>query len=148
MYLYDIWKWASQVALVMPANVGDARDVDLLCVRKIPWISKWQLLQYSCLENTTDKRVWQAAVHWVARLGRDWMTKPPLYLKIGKFILGKTPCHFSQLYLSSRINLCRNALWVEFSPPTTSNLSLKHSLISLFSDTIESLFIPYQRILK
>ena len=25
------------------------------------------------------------------------MTKPPLYLKTGKFVLGKSPCHFSQL---------------------------------------------------
>ena len=126
-----------------PRGILQARVLEWGAIA-FPWIRKWQLLQYSCLENTMGQKSLEATVHGVARLGHDWMTKSPLYLKIGKFVLGKSPCHFSQLYLSSRTNLCRNVLWVEFSPPTTSNLSLKHSLISLF-DTIESIFIPYQR---
>ena len=28
-------------------------------------------LQYSCLENPTDRGAWQAAVHGVARIGHD-----------------------------------------------------------------------------
>ena len=35
-------------------------------------------LQYSCLENPMDRGAWQAAVHAVARVGQDLVTKPPL----------------------------------------------------------------------
>ena len=37
-----------------------------LWVRKIPWRWKWQL-QYSCLENSTDRGAWWATVHRVAK---------------------------------------------------------------------------------
>ena len=33
-------------------------------------------LQYSCLENPTDRGAWQAAVRRVARVGHDLATKP------------------------------------------------------------------------
>ena len=34
-------------------------------------------LQYSCLENSMERRAWQATVHGVTRVGHDLMTKPP-----------------------------------------------------------------------
>ena len=34
-------------------------------------------LQYPCLGNSTDRAVWQAIVHAVARVGQDLATKPP-----------------------------------------------------------------------
>ena len=34
-------------------------------------------LQYSCLENPMDRGAWWAAVHGVARVGHDLVTKPP-----------------------------------------------------------------------
>ena len=34
-------------------------------------------LQYSCLENPMDRGAWQAAVHGVARVRHDLVTKPP-----------------------------------------------------------------------
>ena len=36
-------------------------------VGKIPWRRKWQPLQYSCLENSMDRRAWQATIHGVAK---------------------------------------------------------------------------------
>ena len=33
--------------------------------------------QYSCLENSIDRGVWQAIVHGVVRIGDDLVTKPP-----------------------------------------------------------------------
>ena len=33
---------------------------------KIPWRRKWQPLQSSCLENSTDRGAWRATVHGVA----------------------------------------------------------------------------------
>ena len=34
-------------------------------------------LQYSCLENPMDRETWRAAVHGVAGVGHDLVTKPP-----------------------------------------------------------------------
>ena len=45
------------------------------------WLWAWpwggNSLQYSCLENPTDRGAWQATVHGVSRVGHDWETKPP-----------------------------------------------------------------------
>ena len=43
-------------------------------------------LQYSCLENPTDRGAWRATVHGVARVGHDLAPKPPPLLLLG----GKT----------------------------------------------------------
>ena len=34
-------------------------------------------LQYSCLENSMHRGAWRATVQGVARVGHDWVTKPP-----------------------------------------------------------------------
>ena len=34
-------------------------------------------LQYPCLENPLDRGAWKAAVHGVARVGHNRVTKPP-----------------------------------------------------------------------
>ena len=34
-------------------------------------------LQYSCLENPTDRGAWQATVHGVTKVGHNLTTKPP-----------------------------------------------------------------------
>jgi len=70
-----IYIWASQEALVVknqPANTGDIRDTGL-----IPGSGRssasWEAhiygnpLQYSCLQNSMDIGVWQAAVHGVVK---------------------------------------------------------------------------------
>ena len=36
-------------------------------VGKIPWRRKWQVIQYSCLENPLDRGAWQATVHGVEK---------------------------------------------------------------------------------
>ena len=62
---------ASHVAPVVknpPANAGDIRDVG-----SMPGLGRSSEegnsnpLQYSCLENLTDRGVWQATVHRVAQ---------------------------------------------------------------------------------
>ena len=64
------WKWASQVALVVrnpPANAGDIRDMGLIPeLGKSPGGGHGNPLQYSYLENPTDRGVWRATVHRVA----------------------------------------------------------------------------------
>ena len=42
-------------------------------VGKSPWSRKWQPLHSCCLENPTDRGVWRATVHGVAKIG-TWLS--------------------------------------------------------------------------
>ena len=59
-------------------NAGDLDSIPGFdpWVGKILWRRKWQL-QYSCLENPSDRETWQAIVHGAARIRHDLATKPP-----------------------------------------------------------------------
>ena len=63
--------WASQVALVVknpPASARDLRDPGLIPgLGRSPGGEHGNPLQYSCLENPTDRAGWRAAVHKVAK---------------------------------------------------------------------------------
>ena len=58
---------SSQVVLVvknLPANAGDSRDMDSIPGLGIsPGVGNGNPLQYSCLENSTDRGAWRATVH-------------------------------------------------------------------------------------
>ena len=62
---------ASQVALVVknqPATPGDARDKGSVPgLGRFPGGGHGNPLQYSCLENPTDKGAWRTTVHRVAK---------------------------------------------------------------------------------
>ena len=54
-----------------PANAGDIRDVGFIPgLGRSPGGGNGNQLQYSCLENPTDRGVWRALVHGVAK---SWM---------------------------------------------------------------------------
>ena len=59
-------RWAFQVALVVkspPANVGDLTDTDWIPgLGRFPGGGHGNPLQYSCLENSMDRRAWQVTV--------------------------------------------------------------------------------------
>ena len=60
---------------VPPANAGDARDVGLIPgSEKSPGVGNGNLLHYSCLENSTDRRAWQAI--WSMGLQRVRHNRP------------------------------------------------------------------------
>ena len=69
----------SQVALVVknpPANAGDVRDAGSIPGLGIsPGEGNGHPLQYSCLENPTDRGAWWATVHGLQRVGHDWVTE-------------------------------------------------------------------------
>ena len=51
-----------------PANAGDIRDPGSVAgLGKSPGKGNDSPLQYSCLENPTDRGAWQATVHGVAK---------------------------------------------------------------------------------
>ena len=53
----------------LPANAAEARDLGSVPgVGKILWRRKWQLLWYSCLENSMARGTWWFTVHRVAEL--------------------------------------------------------------------------------
>ena len=62
---------ASQVVLVVknqPANAGDIRDVgSIVGSERFPGRGHGNPLQYSCLENPTDRGTWWATIHEVAK---------------------------------------------------------------------------------
>ena len=51
-----------------PASTGDARDVSWIPgVERPPWKRNGNPLQYSGLENSTDRGAWRATVHGGAK---------------------------------------------------------------------------------
>ena len=51
-----------------PANSGDARDTGLIPeLERSPGEENGNLLQYSCLENSSDRGPWQAVVYGIAK---------------------------------------------------------------------------------
>ena len=52
----------------LPVNAGDIRDTDSVPGSgRSPGGGNGNPLQYSCLENPTDRGAWQATVHGVAK---------------------------------------------------------------------------------
>ena len=52
----------------LPANGGDARDTGLIPeLGRSPGEGNGNPLQYSSLENSMDRRAWQATVHGIAK---------------------------------------------------------------------------------
>ena len=52
----------------LPARAGDARDPGPIPeLVKCPGEGNGNPLQYCCLENSMDRRAWQATVHGVAK---------------------------------------------------------------------------------
>ena len=55
-------------------NAGDPGSIPGL--GRFPGEGNGNPFQYSCLENSIDRGVWQAIVHGVVRIGDDLVTKP------------------------------------------------------------------------
>ena len=58
----------AQLAKNLSANAGDTRDAGSIPPRS-PREGNDNPIQYSCLENSTDRGAWQATVHGVSK---DW----------------------------------------------------------------------------
>ena len=69
IYIHNSRGFPGDSVVNLPAHTGDTEDSGSIpgLVGKIPWSRKWQPLQYSCLENSMDRRVWWATVHETAK---------------------------------------------------------------------------------
>ena len=56
------------------SNAGDPGSIP--GSKKSPGEGNGNPLQYSCLENTTDRGTWWVTVHGVAKVRHDLVTKP------------------------------------------------------------------------
>ena len=73
--------WVAQVTKNPPASAGNLR------CRLVPWVRKilggghGTPLQYSCLENPTERRAWWATVHCIAKswIRLKWLTRHRCY---------------------------------------------------------------------
>ena len=77
MYFAEIKKglpWGSD-GKESASNAGDPGSIP--GVGRTPGEENGNPFQYSCLENPTDRRAWQATVH-VTRVRHDLVTKPPI----------------------------------------------------------------------
>ena len=72
----------SSVGKESACNAGDPGSIP--GSERSPGEGNGNPLQYSCLENPTDRGAWQATVHGVARAGHDLVTKPPPPFPCGK----------------------------------------------------------------
>ena len=61
----------------LPANAVDVSSIPELEIS--PGEGNGNPLQDSCLGNPMDRGAWRAAVHRVARVEHDLVTKPPLH---------------------------------------------------------------------
>ena len=72
---------SSPPALVAKASAGDAADSDLILGSgRSPRDGNSNPLQYACLENSMDRRVWRASVHGVSKCQTqlsDWAHTSP-----------------------------------------------------------------------
>ena len=69
-----------QLVRKLPANSGDTRDTHSIprMVERSPEVENGNLLQYSCLENSTNRGAWQAKIHRVTHThtqARSYHTK-------------------------------------------------------------------------
>ena len=83
--------WASQMALEvknLPANAGGTGDSGLIPgLGRSPGVGNSNPLQYSCLENSTDRGAWRATVHGIKRVRHELEIKQQIYYMFNKHIL-------------------------------------------------------------
>ena len=71
----------------LPANAGDVRDmVSVPGSGKSPGAGQGNPLQYSCLENPTDRGAWQTMVH---RVAKSWTQLKQLSMHAYIYIINK-----------------------------------------------------------
>ena len=64
----------AQVVKILPANAGNARDTGLIPGSgRFPGEGNGNPLQYSCLENSMERRAWLSTVHEVTE---SYTTEP------------------------------------------------------------------------
>ena len=75
----------------LPANVGDIKDTGQIPgLGRSPGEEHSDPLQYSCLENPTDRRDWQASVPRVAK-SRTRLKRLSTHAHIGSAVLTARP---------------------------------------------------------
>ena len=81
----------AQLVKNLPADAGDTRDVDLMPgLGRSPGGGNGNPLQYSCLENPTDRGAWQATVRGISKSQTRLSTHTPLETHVSTPV--RVPC--------------------------------------------------------
>ena len=99
-------KWSSSVGKESSWNAEDSGSISGL--GRSPGEGNGNPLQYSCLEDPMHRETWQAAVHGIARVGHDLVTKPPPPLKWRKWMSEKP----WRRWLPAKLGECQG-LWLD-----------------------------------
>ena len=99
-------KWSSSVGKESSCNAEDSGSISGL--GRSPGEGNGNPLQYSCLEDPMHRETWQAAVHGIARVGHDLVTKPPPPLKWRKWMSEKP----WRRWLPAKLGECQG-LWLD-----------------------------------
>ena len=93
-----------------PANAGDARDAGWIPGSwRSPGGGNSNLLQYSCLENSTDREAWRATVHGSTRVGHDLATKqPPLSSEQVPHMASFSPHNWALFHRRDKLRECKS----------------------------------------
>ena len=68
MYRHQYGFPEATVIMHLTASAGGARDVNSIPgFGRSPGVGNWNPLQYSCVENSTDRGAWWARVQWVTK---------------------------------------------------------------------------------
>ena len=66
IYIYRLPRWRSSKESACQSKARDSGSIPEM--ERSPGVGNGNLLQYSCLENSTDRGGWQAIVHGVTKL--------------------------------------------------------------------------------
>ena len=95
----------------LPANAGDIRDAGSIPGSgRSPGGGHGNPLQYSSLENSTDREAWQAIVHWAAK---SWTRLKRLSTAQHTYIYTHTDLS-STCFLGSMVSFLLSSLFVFF----------------------------------
>ena len=90
----------------LPANAGATGDASLIPVWKIPGEGNGNPLQYSCLENSSDRGAWQATSTGWRRAGHSWAHTHTVIKLVSRF---RTLCQQSEILHCYETSLCRRS---------------------------------------
>ena len=138
--MYFAILWASQVVQMVknpPANAGDTGNIDSIPeLGRAPGVGNDNPLQYSCLENFTDRGVWQG-LQSMGLQSRTWLSMQWL----------AALCHFMTQQLCVKGPIIIFDWWEHWDSKRLSDLSkVIQQIISrndLSSFSIITLYLPF-----
>ena len=89
IYIYRLTRWRSSKESACQSKARDSGSIPEM--QRSPGVGNGNLLQYSCLENSTDRGAWQAIVHGVTKLDVTEQIYTHMYIFSSVQLLSRVP---------------------------------------------------------